>query len=161
VGKLTPTALYVHESALPHLPPVLRVYEGCARAYIGAVDGANVIKLHRGTPQVSYLSYPGFEKDPHPALAASLIVPLQTFHIRYRVYSDAKNPPILHRKEEFIAKDHPLWNKFAKLTQQEERRNLYTNPELIGTREGWQRALDAQDVLLSGHRLIRKTKQER
>jgi DNA phosphorothioation-associated putative methyltransferase len=57
VGKLTPSALYVHISALPQLPPVLRVYEGCARAYIGTVEGANLIKLHRGTPQVSYLSY--------------------------------------------------------------------------------------------------------
>jgi DNA phosphorothioation-associated putative methyltransferase len=84
VGKRTPSAFYVHISALPSLPPVLRVYEGCARGYIGTVEGANIIKLHRHKPQVSYLSYPDFERDPHPALAASLIVPLQTFRIQYR-----------------------------------------------------------------------------
>jgi DNA phosphorothioation-associated putative methyltransferase len=60
VGKLTPSALYVHISALSQLPPILRIYEGCARTYIGTAEGANLIKLHRGMPQISYLAYPGF-----------------------------------------------------------------------------------------------------
>ena len=160
VGKLTPSALYVHITALAHLSPVLRVYEGCARTYIGAVEGANIIKLHRDTPQVSYLSYPEFERDPHPALAASLIVHLQTFRVQYREYTHSKNPPILHRKEEFIPIDHSLREKFARLTQQEERWHLYDKPELIGTREGWQRVLDEHGVRLSGYRLLRKFPQE-
>jgi hypothetical protein len=45
VGKLLPTALYVHCIALEALDPLLRVYDGCARAYIGTLDGANLIKL--------------------------------------------------------------------------------------------------------------------
>ena len=45
VGKLLPTALYVHRTALEALDPLLRVYEGCARAYLGTLDGANLIKL--------------------------------------------------------------------------------------------------------------------
>jgi hypothetical protein len=40
-----PTALYVHRSALELLDPLVRVYEGCARAYLGEIDGANLIKL--------------------------------------------------------------------------------------------------------------------
>ena len=35
IGKLLPNALYVHRSALDGLEPLLRVYEGCARAYLG------------------------------------------------------------------------------------------------------------------------------
>src|SRR5262249_47658118 len=58
VGKLTPSGLYVHVSALGRLPAVLRVYEGCARSYVGAVEAANIVKLHRLKPQVSYLCYP-------------------------------------------------------------------------------------------------------
>ena len=156
VGKLTREALYVHESALPHLPPILRAFEGCARAYIGVVENANIIKLHRDKPRVSYLSYPDFERDPHPALASSLIVPLQTFNIRYRTYQDSPNPPILHRKETFIPADHPLYEKFFRLTRQEEKKGLYEKPELIGTREGWQVALAARGLRLAGHRLMRQ-----
>jgi hypothetical protein len=47
VGKLLRTALYVHRTALEALDPLLRVYEGCARAHLGTLDGSNLIKLHR------------------------------------------------------------------------------------------------------------------
>jgi len=56
---------------------VLQAYEGCARAYVGAVDGANIIKLHRHDPAVSYLAYPDFEIDPHPALVGAMHVGLR------------------------------------------------------------------------------------
>jgi DNA phosphorothioation-associated putative methyltransferase len=155
VGKLTPGALYVHVSALSQLPSILRIYEGCARTYIAIAEGANLIKLHRGIPQVSYLAYPDFEHDPHPGLVASLIVPLKTFRIQYRDYTDAKNPPILHRKETFLPPSHPLYAKFERLTRQEERWGLYARPEVTGTREGWRTQLDALGVRLCGHRLIK------
>lgn len=156
MGKLTPGSLYIHTSALPLLPPVLRVYEGCARAYIGAVEGANIVKLHHRWPQISYLAYPDFERDPHPTLSASLIVPLQTFRIQYREYGESKNPPILHRKETFIPLDHPLHSKFARLTRQEERYGLYADTQTIGTQEGWEAVLQSRGVCLSGHKVIKR-----
>jgi DNA phosphorothioation-associated putative methyltransferase len=155
VGKLTPTALYVHESALPDVPAVLRVYEGCASRYLGAVRGANVVKLHIDGVTVSYLSYPRFEEDPHPVLAAALTLPLQTFRVSYRDYRDAANPPVLHRKELFLASHHPLRARFAKLTVQEERLGLFEKPERIGTLEGWREVLHAKGVKLRGHRVLR------
>jgi DNA phosphorothioation-associated putative methyltransferase len=157
VGKLTPTALYIHTSALHNLPPVLRIYEGCARSYIGSVEGANIVKLHRGYPQISYLSYPEFEQNPHPALAASLIVPLQTFRAQFRDYRESKNPFILHRKEEFISLDHPLQQKFSRLTKQEEKYHLFDDPKSIGTSDGWQKVLNARGVCLAGHRLRKQS----
>jgi DNA phosphorothioation-associated putative methyltransferase len=155
VGKLTPTALYLHTSARSYLPPLLRVYEGCARTYIGSVEAANIIKLHRRIPQVSYLAYPDFERDPHPSLYASLVVPLQTFRIRYLEYTDSPNPPILHRKEEFLQLDHPLKVKFAKFSRQEESYGLYEKTSSIGTRIGWQEVLESKRVRLIGHRVAR------
>ena len=156
VGKLTPSAIYVHESAVESLPPLLRLYEGCARGYIGRVDGANLIKLHTGEPIVSYLSYPDFDSDPHPALAASMTVHLQTFRVRGRGYTTSRNPPILHRKETFVASDHPHHAKFARLTRQEESKGLYDAPAHIGTRLGWEELLSAKGLSLRGHRLIRQ-----
>ncbi|KPQ26504.1 MAG: DNA phosphorothioation-associated putative methyltransferase [Halomonas sp. HL-93] len=155
VGKLTPSAIYVHESAIEALPPILRLYEGCARGYIGRVDGANVIKLHRGEPKVSYLTYPEFETDPHPSLAHALTVNLQTFRVKSRRYSGQRNPPILHRKEAFVAPDHPLHAKFARLTRIEESKGLYEDSSRIGTRDGWNAALTARGLRLAGHRLVK------
>ena len=155
VGKLTPSAIYVHESALDSLPPLLRLFEGCARGYIGRVDGANLIKLHTGEPMVSYLSYPQFDSDPHPALAEGLTVHLQTFRVRERDYRGSRNPPILHRKETFVAADYPLHGKFSRLTRQEEAKGLYVEPSRIGTRRGWEEVLEAKELRLRGHRLLR------
>ena len=141
VGKVTRSATYIHESALESLHPLLRLYEGCARGYIGRVDGANLIKLHTREPKVSYLTYPDFESDPHPALTESLTVHLQTFRIRERYYRESGNPPVLHRKETFIAADHPLHTKFARLTRQEDSKGLYEDTTYIGTRRGWEQVL--------------------
>lgn len=156
VGKETPAGIYVHVTALDRLPTLLRMFEGCARAYAGTVEGANLVKLHRGSPQVSYLSYPDFDQDPHPALATSLVVDLQAFRIAPRSYIESKNPPILHRKELFVAADYPGREKFARLTAAEDNASLYSHPDLIGTREAWEALLASLGLTCRGHRLVRR-----
>ena len=156
VGKLTRSALYVHSSALQEMPSILRLYEGCAQALVGAVEGANIVKLYRSKPAVSYLSYPGFDKDPHPALESALLVDLQTFRTQYRDYSNSDNPPILHRKEEFISNKHPLRERFSRLTKKEEHHGLYETVERIGTRSGWNLILGKKGWSLRGHRLVKQ-----
>ena len=146
---------------VPILPPLLRVYEGCARGYIGVVEGANVVKLHRRVPQISYLAYPHFDRDPHPALAGSLVVHLRTLQVRYIDYRTTDSSPILHRKETFVPADYPLHEKFARLTRQEERWGLYEHPTAIGTRQAWERLLAEKGVRLTGHRVTRVTSSRR
>ena len=157
VGKLLPTALYVHGTALDALDPLLRVYEGCARAYLGTLDGANLIKLHRHSGKVSYLAYPDFETNPHPAFLRSVKLSLRTREIDCFDYAASTNPPVLHRKETFLASDHPLHAKFARLTQQEEKHSLLDDTATIGTREGWEARLIARGFTVRGHRLVRCT----
>jgi DNA phosphorothioation-associated putative methyltransferase len=156
IGKITPEALYLHIDALSGASPLIRVYEGCARAYVGSVDGANILKLHRRKPQVSYLSYPDFETDPHPELRESLKVRFRGLQIEYRDYRDSSNPFILHRKETFVPLNHPLRAKFARLTKQEEGRGLLQgHANQVGTRDGWRLLLRMRGFALRGHQLIR------
>ena len=154
VGKLTPSALYVHESVLPTLSPVLRLYEGCAQSYWGRIEGANIVKLHLVEPKVSYLSYPGFDRDAHPALAWSLSIHLQTFRVRTIDYRSSPNRPILHRKELFVASDYPGREKFARLTRIEAGKGLYEDTSRIGFEEGWNELLYQKGLYLKGHRLL-------
>lgn len=155
VGKLMPTALYVHVDFVPLLPPVLRVYEGCARSYLGQVDEANIIKLDRDRSKVAYLTYPNFERDPHPSLADSYSVKLGSLQVRYRSYRESDNPPILHRKEEFVGEEDTSRKKYAKLTAQEERWGLYEDPSTIGHRKQWDVMLQEKGIRLAGHQLRR------
>lgn len=153
-GKLTPEALYVHISAVTRLPPLLRVYEGCARVLTGTVDGATIVKLNRLEPKVSYLVYPSFDNEPHLVLVMSVRADLRWLDVRIRDFRSMKNPPILHRKEFFVPNDYPGMEEFARLSVEEERAGLFLEPTMIGTREGWQRALDARGLRIVGHHLV-------
>ena len=155
VGKLTPSALYIHRSAIPLLPPLLRLYEGCAQALSGTVEGANIIKLSVTAPQISYLSYPRFDRDAHPTLAAAVTVSLSKLTVDFRDYSRSDSPPLLHRKEEFIPAGYPRRALWEKLTHAEIRAGLYEHPERIGTLQGWRDTLAAAGVTVRGHRLTR------
>jgi DNA phosphorothioation-associated putative methyltransferase len=155
VGKQTPSALYVHRSAMAEIPPVLQVYEGCARVLAGTVDHANMIKLSVTEPQVSYLTYPDFDRDPHPTLYSAITVNLRKLTVDLRDYSKSENPPLLHRKEEFLGIDDTRRALYERLTRAEMRAGLYEHPERIGTLKGWQATLASAGVGLRGHRLVR------
>jgi DNA phosphorothioation-associated putative methyltransferase len=153
VGKKLPTSLYTHVDALGQLAPILRVIEGSARALIGQIDEATLVKIHTDRPAVSYLDYPRFDTDPHPALRSGYIVHLDSLRADYRDYSQHANPPILHRKETFIAADDPRRAKFERLTRQEERAGLFAASSEIGSLKGWNIALSSRGLKLVGHRL--------
>jgi DNA phosphorothioation-associated putative methyltransferase len=154
IGKQTPAALYVHRSALEDLHPLLRVYEGCARVLVGEVEGANIIKLRRDEPRVTYLRYPTFDKDAHPALHSAEHVNLRTLDVEHLSYEDSNNPPILHRKETFVSEGYPHRDLFARITKQEEQCGLYKTTETIGTASGWRETLLRNGVTIRGHRLM-------
>ena len=109
--------LYIHRTALEALDLLLRVYEGCARAYLGEIEGANLVKLHRHSGKVSYLTYPDFDADPHPALLRSIKLNLRTREIESSDYASSANPPVLHRKEAFLLPDDPRLGKFERPTR--------------------------------------------
>jgi DNA phosphorothioation-associated putative methyltransferase len=153
-GKIMPDAYYIHETGLNRLPPILRALEGCARVVIGEIEGANLIKLDRQRPKISYLSYPDFDDVAHPTLAFSVVIWLDTMIAKYYDFSRRANPPILHRKEAFVLSDYPERDRFARLTRQEEKKGLLDRDE-IGTLRGWEELLAAEDLKVAGHVLRR------
>ena len=80
-GRLVENALLLHQSALVDVEPLLRIYEGAARALAGEVDGTNVVKLHRHSGKVTYLVYSDFDTETHPALSLRVKVTLPTLAV--------------------------------------------------------------------------------
>ncbi len=154
IGKLLPDDLYVHRSALDSLEPLLRIYEGCGRTYLGEVEGANIVKIHRRSGKLSYLIYPEFDVDPHPALLRCVKLNLRSRQIECYDYANSANPPVLHRKETFLLPGDPLYSKFARLTAQEVKHGLLDDPSGIGTRDGWAARLADRGFIFKGHRLV-------
>jgi DNA phosphorothioation-associated putative methyltransferase len=157
VGKLLPGALYVHRSALTALDPILQTYEHEVRQIAVPPETVTLIKFNTQKPSISYLVYPDFDHDPHPALQASIQVDVFSREVNHRNYSDTKNPFILHRKETFVTTEYPLYHQFAALTDQEEALGLLDNPRSIGTRLAWEERLNQFNVTVQGHTLVAKS----
>ena len=154
VGKLLPEDLYVHRSAVVELPFLLQLMVEMGALVVGSQD-AQLIKLSRHGRTMSFLWYPGFDEDPHPALATSMRVVFQRADYQVRNYQGSTNPPILHRKETFVGEGYALRAKFAKLTEQEERAGVLTGPP--GFQNEWAAHLASAGYRLQGHRLVRAT----
>ena len=156
VGKLTPSALYVHVDSAQYLPALLKIYEGCAKRIIGEVPEANLIKLHRDTKKVSYLSYPTFDSDAHPGIAESFMVDLASLKYRRMRWEPSSNIPILHRKETFIHKTDQRYDTFATLTDAEVKAGLLADSAGIGYRDQWNDRLVSRGYQITGHLLENK-----
>jgi DNA phosphorothioation-associated putative methyltransferase len=176
IGKKLPTALYVHTSALERLHLLIRLYESFANRFIvsSKIDElenlqitevyppefATIIKFHFDKPKISYLYYPDFDKEAHPALHRSIQIDIHSGEIDCRNYANNENPPILHRKETFVNSDYPHYEQFVELTCEEERLGLLKNTRGIGTLQGWLKKLERYGVEIREHGVIRVQKEE-
>ncbi|MFE6530129.1 DNA phosphorothioation-associated putative methyltransferase [Streptomyces rochei] len=156
VGKLTPTALYVHQRAMDRMPTILRLYEHCASIAAGRPRVWTMAKLRHQGRAVSWLDYPDFDTDPHPRILSSYQVDLKTLEASHTSYAGSTNRPLLHRKHEFLAPEDPDAEKYRRLTDAEVKAGLYENPHLIGTENGWEAELTRCGRQLRGHRLVRR-----
>ncbi len=153
VGKLLPSALYIHRTALMALDSLLQSYEQQARVN-NKIEAATLVKFSIDKPKVSYLFYPDFDSHPHPALQSSMVVDMKTLQVSYWNYENTDNPPILHRKETFVTSDYPDYESFAYLTHCEEALGLLENSRFIGTRQEWQQRLNGYKIAFVGHYLV-------
>ncbi|MFI5529258.1 DNA phosphorothioation-associated putative methyltransferase [Kitasatospora sp. NPDC051853] len=156
VGKLTPTALYVHQRALGAMPAVLRLYEHCASIAAGRPAEWTIVKLKHDGRAASWLHYPEFDSDPHPRIRSEYQVDLRSLETSHRSYEGSTNRPLVHRKHEFLAPDDPDAARYRRLTDFEVRAGLYARPHLIGTEGGWEAELARCGRHLKGHRLVKR-----
>ena len=71
-------------------------FEGCARAILGEVDEANVVKLYRYSGKVSYLVCPDLEHEANPTVRLRIKVNLRTLDIDFFDYTHWDEMPRLN-----------------------------------------------------------------
>lgn len=150
VGKKLPDSYYVHVSAMRHVPEPIADLIVAADEVSGEFTRADLVKVMRDGSAVTFLEYPEFDEDPHPAMARATRVDLDTGSVRVMDYSGRASPPILHRKDSFVAPDYPRYDEFAELTREEEARGLLNRPG-IGTLLRWNDLLEQEGVRIEGH----------
>src|ERR1051326_5704937 len=155
-GKRLPKAVYVYREALVGLGGDLGALVDQVVARYHVSEEFNLVKFRTDELKLSFLAYPDFRTDPHPALRHAITVDLATGKARHTDYAGNPNPPILHRKESFLPAGHPWQADFEALTRAEEVAGVYENPNTIGFKLNWEKLLDAKGLVLEGHCLAEK-----
>lgn len=153
-GKRLPTAVYVFRGDQISLGEAVDRLVAQIVAAFQVGPEFNVIKFRTDELKVSFLSYPRFFDDPHPALRHAITIDLVRGKARHTDYTDNLNPPILHRKEAFLPVDHPKRRLFTALTEAEEAAGLYADSTTIGFKLNWERLAASKGLRYSGHRLL-------
>ena len=97
-GKRLPGAVYLIDPGdEPTIPSLLRITVVELRKRLEIGPEFNLLKFHTASPKISFLSYPDFEKHPHPSLHEAVLVGLISGKVRRDDYGKRANPPILHR----------------------------------------------------------------
>ena len=155
----------MHGKKLPGAHYIFRPKEGdlterfgaeIHRAEVAAAPASdwNLLKLHTNEFALTFLTYPEFDEDPHPALAEATRINLNTGSVVRTDYRSRTNPPILHRKETFLARRDSRIARFASLTAQEEAAGLYRDTARIGLRRHWLTLLKRLGLTYCGHELV-------
>lgn len=155
-GKKLPGALYIiRPTDWSIIPPELAAT--IERGMIAAKPDPewNLLKLHTDQVAISFLTYPDFESDPHPVLAESVKINMNSGTISKTDYRKRANPPILHRKETFLPANDPRVPIFTSLTKQEEEAGLLRDLSRIGMRIHWETLLKRCGLSYEGHQLVR------
>jgi hypothetical protein len=152
-GKRLPTALYVHREGLAGVGGSLEAVLDQVVARYQVSAEFNLVKFRTDELKVSFLAYPEFVSDPHPALRHAITIDLAAGKVRHTDYAGNMNPPILHRKEAFLPAGHRLRGQFEALTRAEEAAGLYEKTSTIGFKLNWEKLLKSKGLVIRGHTL--------
>jgi DNA phosphorothioation-associated putative methyltransferase len=99
--------LQLHVSLVEQLPPLLRVYVGCAAVLYGDYRHADLVKIHTRSGKVSLMRFDDFEGQPLPRLVERVKIKLREQDIDYFAYGEDYEPPFLYRKSRYINEEFP------------------------------------------------------
>lgn len=155
-GKRVADSLYVHVDSMADLLAAAQVQEVSAllaRTQPPDHCRPNVVKVHTRENRFSLLSYPDFDNEPFPQLAASWTEATDR-SLKFRSYADSLNAPILHRKELLVEKGWPRREEWVETTLLAESLGLFDEAHTIGFKANWQRLLRAKGYEVVEGRLV-------
>jgi len=104
---LSGESLELHSSLIDQLPPILRVYVGCAVVLYGDYRNADLVKIHVTSGKVSLMRYDDFEGKMLPRMIERTKIKLREQDIDYFAYGEEFEPPFLYQKSRYINEEFP------------------------------------------------------
>ena len=104
-------SLQVHSSLLNRLPPLLRVYIGCASILCGDLSAYDIAKIHIRSGKVTLLKFDHFHEKPLPRLLQRVKIKLREQDFDLFNYGMEFPCPLLYLKSRFINEEFPQYNE--------------------------------------------------
>jgi DNA phosphorothioation-associated putative methyltransferase len=105
VGWQDERSLYVRSSHADQLPTVLRTLLACAELLYGDLNEADVVRIHKFSGKVTFLTYSNFQSETLPQLTIRTRVDLRA--ARVDVFDHTGDRQLLYFKERFLDADDP------------------------------------------------------
>jgi len=130
--KTLPTARYLYAPDESALPEPVASFVAKIRQRLALDASFNILKLSPPDQAISFLRYPEFLTEAHPAIAESVRIHLARGTVKPTDFTSHSNQPILHRKECFLPPGHAKHRLFEALTRAEEAAGLFAEPTRFG-----------------------------
>jgi DNA phosphorothioation-associated putative methyltransferase len=95
-------SLQLQVDMVEQLPPLLRVYVGCAAVLYGDYHNADLVKIHISSGKVSLMRFEDFEGQALPRMIERVKIKLREQDIDYFAYGNEYEPPFLYYKSRYI-----------------------------------------------------------
>lgn len=111
-GYLDPGhSLQLHSSLLERLPPVLRVYVGCATVLCGDIATFDLIKIHLRSGKVTLMQFDDFDGAVLPKMTQRIKVKLRGQDLDIFNYGEEYPSPLLYHKSRYINEEFPCYEQ--------------------------------------------------
>jgi len=117
--------LHLHTSLVERLPPILRVYIGCAAALYGDVTHADLVKIHIQSSKLTLMRFDDFESNPLPRMIERVKIKLRSQDIDYFTYGETYPAPFLYHKSRYIDETFPYYQEQVTFDQQLDALDLF------------------------------------
>lgn len=114
-------ALYVHRDLARLLSVVLRIYVGCAEMLYGDLREVDLVKIHKRSGKVTFLTYNDFERRRLPELVRRVKINLRSQHVDVFERMPEAEPEVLYFKHRYVSRQHPRYAAWRRFSQRLER----------------------------------------
>ncbi len=148
-------SLQLHVSLVEQLPPLLRVYVGCAAVLYGDYHNADLVKIHIGSGKVSLMRYDDFEGKALPRMTERVKIKLREQDIDYFAYGEEYEPPFLYRKSRYVNEEFPNYPEQVAFDEALEGLGLFDFAGYGPSPDGFLETLARNRLAVDGFELIR------
>jgi DNA phosphorothioation-associated putative methyltransferase len=147
--------LQLHATLVNELPPLLRVYLGCASRLYGDIETADLVKVHIQSGKLSVLTYDDFFEQPLPRLIERVKINLRRQEIAFFEYGTGhSDEQLLYLKSRFIRPGFAHYDEQVRFD--EELAKLDLDFSGFGpSHDAFMTALSAAKVRIKGFELLR------